>query len=136
MSARNDKNIYPHHLQAKTAQSLNTFVKCEKGWRNLAGLRMCHNLCKNCLVYENKSVFFKLWKQCHNITGSLANREEDINHNPNTKTLNSVQYLWLLFCFSSKWQVFHYCNQTTLITALFLLINVSLRRILYCYIDS
>lgn len=57
-SAGNEKNNLPlSHLQAKDAQSLNTFVKCEKGCKNLAGLLICHNLCKNCLVYEKKSLF-------------------------------------------------------------------------------
>lgn len=48
----------PSHLQARDAQSLNTFVKCEKVCKNLAGLLICHNLCKNCLVYEKKSLSF------------------------------------------------------------------------------
>lgn len=56
----------PSHLQAKDAQSLNTFVKCEKACKNLAGLLICHNLCKNCLVYEKKkkplSLFFLIVK--------------------------------------------------------------------------
>lgn len=100
MSARNEKNISPcSHLQAKDAQSINTFVKCEKACKNLAGLLICHNLCKNCLVYEKKAslCFFKLWKQCHNITGSLVNREEDINHNPNTQTLKQVCTIFVAF---------------------------------------
>lgn len=46
------KYLPPSHLQARDAQSLNTFVKCEKGCKNLAGLLICHNLYKNCLVYE------------------------------------------------------------------------------------
>lgn len=50
------KYLPPSHLQARDAQSLNTFVKCEKGCKNLAGLLICHNLYKNCLVYEKKSL--------------------------------------------------------------------------------
>lgn len=91
MSARNEKKYFPlSYLQAKDTQSLNTFVKCEKGFKTLADLLICHISCKNCLGYEKVSLLFKLWKQCHNITGSLVNREEDISHNLNTQTLNKV----------------------------------------------